>query len=195
VTDPWQVLGLSPGASVSDARAARRRLAKQLHPDVHGARRPEDRADLERRMTTVNEALAAVIAAISTAGASAAPGSGAPYFGAPVPPEPRGSSGHPAVAAGADDGTVCIEALPVRAFEALFVVAYGLGEILDEDEPYCLDLYLPVPDPCFCHLDLVPDAGGSIITVSVSAAEGADAPPVAAVRDLLVAELDALAER
>ena len=75
------------------------------------------------------------------------------------------------------------------------MVAYGLGEILDEDEPYRLDLYLSMPEPCFCHLDVVPDAGGSIVTISVSAAEEADAPPVAAVRDLLVVELNALASR
>ena len=195
MTDPWQVLGLSPGASLTDARAARRRLAKQLHPDVNGARRPEERADLERRMTIVNEALAAVVAVISTRGASPAPRSGAPESGGSVAPEPRGPGGRPAVVAGADDDTFCIEALPVRAFEALFVVAYGLGEILDEDEPYGLDLYLPVPNPCFCHIGLVPEAGGSIITVSVSAAEGADPPPVVAVRELLVAELDALVAR
>jgi len=102
---------------------------------------------------------------------------------------------HQPVAPGVDADTLCIEALPVQAFEALFVVAYGLGEILDEDEPYGLDLYLSVPEPCFCHLGVVPEAGGSMVTISVSAAEEGDAPPVAAVRDLLVVELNALASR
>jgi hypothetical protein len=92
-----------------------------------------------------------------------------------------------------DAGSFSLEALPVEAFEALFLIAYGLGDILVADEPYRLELYLPEPDPCFCQLELVPEAGASLVTVDVAPAEDAELPPVSAVRDLLVNELNALA--
>jgi hypothetical protein len=82
-----------------------------------------------------------------------------------------------------------VDALPVEAFEALFLVAYGLGEILVADEPYTLEFYLPDPLACFCALSLVPEAGGSIVTIDLGGAEGAEVPAVSEVRDLLVAEL------
>jgi hypothetical protein len=183
--DPWEVLGLPPGASLAEARAARRRLAKQLHPDVHGARPDAERAELERRMTVVNQALASLVA-----------GDRSPSPGAHGPAgKGAAADHHPAAAAPGDDDTLTIEALPVRAFEALFVVAYGIGEILDDDEPYGLDLYLPIPSPCFCHVAVAPQAGGSIVTLSLAAPDEGLAPPVGPVRDLLVDELNVLAGR
>jgi hypothetical protein len=92
-----------------------------------------------------------------------------------------------------DDESFTVAALPVEAFEALFLVAYGLGDILVADEPYVLEVYLPEPAPCFCRLELVPEAGGSIVTLDITAAEGAAPPPVAAVRDTFIAELNRLA--
>jgi hypothetical protein len=89
--------------------------------------------------------------------------------------------------------TFTVAALPVEAFEALFVVGYGLGEILVADEPYNLELYLAEPLACFCALSLVPEAGGSIVTIEVTGADGGEAPPVGAVRDVLIAELAAVA--
>src|ERR1700736_1427836 len=97
--DPWAVLGLAPGASVAEARAARRRLAKRFHPDV-GTSNAGD-------MVLVNQAVAEVEA----------------RHGSPT----------------TNDDTFSIAALPVEAFEALFLVAYGLGEILVADEPYALE--------------------------------------------------------
>jgi hypothetical protein len=147
--DPWATLGLAPGASVAEARAARRRLAKRLHPDVGAAD--------DAGMVLVNRAVAEVEA----------------------------RQGSPS----GDDDSFSVDALPVEAFEALFLVAYGLGEILVADEPYTLELYLPEPLSCFCTLSLAPEAGGSIVTIDLSAAEGGEAPAVGVVRDVLVAEL------
>jgi hypothetical protein len=188
VPDPWEVLGLTPGAPLAEARAARRRLAKQLHPDAHAGRDPQERAALERRMVSVNQALAAIVAErgpSETRRPGAAAGAGE-RRGPPVP-GPAGDEHD-----GADDGTFSMEALPVRAFEELFVAAYALGEVLDDDEPYLLDVYLRLPEPCFCRIELVPDAGASTVTLSVASAEGHAVPPVTAVRDALIAELDAL---
>jgi hypothetical protein len=169
---------------MDEARAARRRLAKQLHPDLHAARSAAERAELARRMTQVNLAVAAL-----ESGASPEPPS------SPVPPDPpvpQEAPVHPP-AHPLEGDSLTVEALPAEAFEALFLVAYGLGEILVADEPYLMEAYLSEPAPCFCRLTLVPVAGGSIVTVDVEPAEDDEPPPVLAVRDLLVAELDRLA--
>ena len=91
------------------------------------------------------------------------------------------------------DDTFSIDRLPAEAFEALFLAAYALGDILVADEPYLLELYLLEPAPCFCRVTLVPEAGGSIVTVDVSPArDGGTAPVTAAVVDVLIAELNSL---
>ncbi len=135
---PGDLLGLAPGASVAEARAARRRLAKQFHPDLGP---PSSGA----AMVLVNRAVAAVEAAQAALreGVEAEPDSSA------------GGTG-PEVEALEDD-SFSIAALPVDAFEALFLAAYGLGEILVADEPYTLELYLAEPLACFCALSLVPE--------------------------------------
>jgi hypothetical protein len=172
--DPWLVLGVAPGSSLAEARLARRRLAKTLHPDIHG-----DQADLSAQMTSVNRAVTAV-ESYWEHGLGAAPVDS----GTPVPSRARES---------ADEvDSFSIEWLPVEAFEILFLAAYGLGDILVADEPYLLDLYLNDP-ACFCRLTLAPEAGGSLITVDVSsAADSTSAPPPGEVIDVLVAEVDAL---
>lgn len=194
--DPWQVLGLAPGAPLAEARAARRRLAKQLHPDAHAGRDAKERAALERDMVSVNQALAAIVEARVAAGGRQAGASPSPRDRRPEA-APADRAPRPAERAGLqrdehDEGSFSIEALPVRAFEELFVAAYALGEVLDDDEPYGLDIYLETPGPCFCRIDLAPDAGASTVTLTLASAEGHAVPPLAAVRDALMAELDGL---
>lgn len=171
VNDPWAVLDLSPGASAAEARAARRRLAKQLHPDVLGGRSSDEAAELADRMARVNQAVAEIERR---------------------EPAARDRQERPIMAQQADD-SFSVDCLPVDAFEALFLAAYGLGDILVADEPYLLELYLLEPAPCFCRLTLVPEAGGSIVTVDLSpAADRLHAPAPAEVIEVLVAELNAL---
>jgi hypothetical protein len=55
--DPYAVLGILPGASLSDAAAARREIARECHPDRHptgGA--PATREERQRRMQAANAA-------------------------------------------------------------------------------------------------------------------------------------------
>jgi hypothetical protein len=188
--DPWAVLGLAPGASLADARAARRRLAKQLHPDLH-----RGQPDLATRMTMVNRALAEIEGSWGK-GAAAAPDRPpeAGDRGRVESPPGAGAGRTPAYACGpGDPNSFSVECLPVDAFEALFLAGYGLGDILTADEPYLLELYLDEPVACFCRLTLVPEAGGSLVTAEVSpASESSAPPPAAAVIDVLVAELNAL---
>lgn len=49
--DPYQVLGVAPGASDDEIKAAYRKLAKKYHPDLNGGS-----AEAEARMKEVNEA-------------------------------------------------------------------------------------------------------------------------------------------
>jgi len=167
--DPWTVLGLPAGASLAQARAARRRLAKRLHPDLYSGDSREERAARSAQMIMVNRALADISAAPSAI--------------------ERAPTAEPV-----DSDSFAVECLPVEAYEALFLVAYGLGDILSSDEPYRLELYLTEPAPCFCLLTLAPEAGGSLVMLDVEPPGDATAgPPPAAVRDLLVAELNRLA--
>ena len=83
-----------------------------------------------------------------------------------------------AVAARVLDATFSLPVLPVDAFEVVAVAVAAAGEILDADEPYALDGYLAEPGPCFCRFELVLEAGGTIVGVTVGAAEGV-APPAA----------------
>lgn len=180
--DPCTVLGLPVGSSIDDARAARRRLAKQLHPDLHGRASAEQRAAMAARMALINQAVTEVEAGDAD---PAPPARGSRHT------DPDGP--HPAAAA-IDAETFAVGCLPAEAFEALFLVAYGIGDILEADEPYRLELYLTDPAPCFCQLTLVPEAGGSIVMLDVSPPADADAgPPAASVRDVFVSELNRLA--
>ena len=55
MTDPYKVLGVSKSASADEVKAAYRKLAKQLHPDLN----PGD-ADVERRFKAVSQAYSIV---------------------------------------------------------------------------------------------------------------------------------------
>lgn len=54
--DPYEVLGVSPGASDDEIKAAYRKLAKKYHPDLNGGS-----AEAEARMKEVNEAYTLLI--------------------------------------------------------------------------------------------------------------------------------------
>ena len=173
--DPWAVLGVAPGSPLTEARAARRKLAKELHPDLQTDRSPAERAERAARMAMVNRALAEIEQRGEKGGPVAPP--------SPVMPDsPTG------------DDSFSVGYLPAEAFEMLFLAAYGLGDILAVDEPYVLELYLLEPAPCFCLVTLFPEAGGSLVTVDITpASDSVAAPPAAAVIDVLVAELERLA--
>jgi len=171
MSDPFAVLGVGPDATLEEVRVARRRLAAQFHPD-HGG----DAA----RMGEINAAFEAVVAQLAKR---------------PVPPPaPPPASPHRPRYEGVqyDAPSFTIDLLPVEAFEALLVVTSWMGELLVDDPPYVLEVHLTEPGPCWCRLDLVPDAGGSTITLTVASIGGTPAPDVEAVRDEWVANLNRL---
>lgn len=194
------MLGLTPQASWEEVRAAHRRLAKLVHPDLGGG----DAAT----MTEVNLAFATLAAAhrrrvAAGAGpvapspapdgkATPAPGTSAPGTSAPGTSAPGTSAPGPAL--DDDPVTFSVPMLPVDAFDTLLVVSSFLGQPWVIDEPYQLVVVLDPPFACRCLLDLVPEAGGSIVTVEVEPRDGGPCTDAAAVRDALVAELAGLGD-
>jgi hypothetical protein len=173
--DPFVVLGLDrAGAGEADVRAARRRLAQRLHPD-HGG----DAA----RMRAVNEAAQAALAILRADRSTAA----SPPVRETVA-APRGTPRRPGRLVERDDASFTVAVLPVEAHEALVVVASWLGQVLLDESPYVLECYLEPPVECFCRLELFPEAGGSMVAITVVTAEGATTPPPSAddVRDAFI---------
>jgi len=184
VADARSVLGIGPDADAEAVRAARRRLAKAIHPDVEGGS-----GDAMRQL---NEAADTVLAELASG--STMPG-GAPGW----PPPSRRRPSRPSPGAPANPGRVAhdvasfvIEALPAEAFEALLVVTSWLGEVADDDPPYQLDVLLLDPLRCWCRLDLVPDAGASTVSVTIGALPDEPLPAIDDVRDLWVSSLNHL---
>lgn len=74
-----------------------------------------------------------------------------------------------------DAPSFTVDVLPVEAFEYLLLAAQGLGEIVDSDPPYVLDMLLYgragigdhvlSDDAPWCRLEVVPDAGSSTISL------------------------------
>jgi hypothetical protein len=177
------VLGLSPGSTVQEVENARRTLAKSSHPDVGGS---------VRQMQVINAAAdeATRIAADRTSPTSqSAP---PPPPAAPAPSASGSASSGPAFQWRVDHPSFTIEALPAESFEALLVVASWLGETIDDDPPYRLDVDLTEPVACWCRLELLPDAGATTVGLVVGSERGVTADEVDAVRDAWVAALNAL---
>jgi hypothetical protein len=162
--DPYALLGVRRGATLDELAAARRRLAMQRHPDVGG-----DAGAMQRLNLAYEQAVRE-------------------FDDDPVPP-PR-----PARGVQHDWPSFTMNVLPVEAFEALLVVAAWMGEVLVDDPPYLVETFLRDPAPCWCRLDLVPDAGATTVSLTVAALEGDPAPDVEAVRDEWVANLNRLGD-
>ena len=180
--DPFATLGLPATATADDVLAARRRLAKQLHPDVGGD---------AVRMRDLNVAAQQALAAIGRPAEPAAP--------PPPPPAPRRGAGRPGRTTapgrwrvGQDSPSFTVEALPAEAFEAIAVVTSWMGEVLVDDPPYLLEAHLYDPFECWCRVELVPDAGSSSVSLVVAVDDGEGLVDVDAVRDEYVANLNRL---
>ena len=158
VAEPHEVLGVAPDASPEVVKAAHRALVKALHPDVAGADARPGTAGLAE----VNAAYDAWRAARKLAG-------GAPPA-VDEPPRP-------------DRAMFVVDAFRPVAFEALVMAAADAGDITDADEPFSLDLHVDGPPSGFCRIELLPEAGASLVIV-----ESEHVDP-RSVRDLLVRSL------
>jgi hypothetical protein len=122
-------------------------------------------------------------------------GRGVPAATSPASPTHRPSA--PPTAAGPrfarrDHPSFTIEALPVEAFEGLLIVAGWLGDLIDDDPPYALEVAMTQPYRGWCRLDLVPDAGSSTVSLVVAGEPGFPPPDIDAVRDAWIGGLNQL---
>src|SRR5437763_16986774 len=85
--DPYQVLGVSPGASDADVRTAYRKLVKLHHPDHNNGSE-----ESEQRFEEVQDAYARVVELRKGAGAARRPAGAAGAAGARQTPSPGGPS-------------------------------------------------------------------------------------------------------
>jgi hypothetical protein len=173
--DPFAVLGLRGDATVAEVESARRELARSQHPDVGGSV-----IEMARINAAADEAVAL---ATGTAPPAARP---------PTPPPASSPTATSAMIWRFDHPSFTVEALPAATFEALLVVAAWLGETIDDDPPYRLDVELSEPLAGWCRLDLVPDAGATTVSVTVGVERDAGEPDLDFVRDAWVSGLNSL---
>jgi hypothetical protein len=192
--DPYAVLGVEPGASAGELRAARRRLARDVHPDRLGGSAAATAA-MQRLNLALDAALARLAEGVAPPARSptspSAPSAAEPSSTAGAAPPP-GSVPRPGGRLAHDVASFTIEALPVEAFEALVVVASWVGEVIDDDPPYRLDVWLGEPFDCWCRLELVPDAGASTVALTLGSIDDRPVPDLDTVRDTWVAQLNSL---
>jgi hypothetical protein len=174
--DPFAILGLPSTATAAEVRAARRQLAKRLHPDALVNRTENERRVAATQLADINRAVELALAALN------------------APAEPPSTT--PATAHRVDKPTASfgIEALPVEAFELLLLAMSAIGDPKVVDEPYLLEGLVDDPALCLCRIEVAPVAGGSIATVEVQPMARSPVPPptALAVAGRLVAEIDAL---
>jgi hypothetical protein len=172
--DPYVVLGLDPGADAAAIQEARRALAKVRHPDAGGS---------EEAMQELNAAVDAALAGLASRSGPSHP--------SPSPRRSRRSSSAPRGGVRHDHPSFTIEALPAEAFEGLLIVAAELGELVDDDPPYMLEVAIETP-PAWCRLEIVPDAGASTVSLTTARTSGHATPDVDQVRDVWIDALNRL---
>ena len=174
--DPFRLLGLNTNASVAEVRQARRDLAKEHHPDAGGD------ADL---MRVINDAAGAALRILAD-----------PPESTPLPKDAPTHSGQEPDDVGMtrDAPSFTVEALPVETFEALLVTTSWIGEVIDDEPPYRLDVLISAQEgieyPCWCRLELVPDAGASTVSIGVGSYDNQPTPSITVLRDLWVTNLN-----
>ena len=178
--DPYRLLGVQPNASLDTLAAARRRLALTVHPDVGGS---------EQAMQAVN---AAYDRAVSMLGVASESPHVIPSTPPPAPPPSSPSSRLRGVQRDAPSFT--IDVLPAEAYEALLVVVTWMGELLVDEPPYVLEALLHDPALCWCRLELVPEAGATMVSITVASVDSDATPDPEVVRDEWVANLNRLGE-
>ncbi|MCU1397188.1 MAG: hypothetical protein JWN62_297 [Acidimicrobiales bacterium] len=185
--DPFEVLGLPRDATLDDVRAARRRLAFDRHPDRGGD------ADGMRDLNAAFDAAVGHLTGRRPLWVVDQQTTSSPRSSAAAGPQPTGAPPRRQRWIGRaqqDVPSFVIDALPAEAFEALLVVTSWIGEVLVDDPPYLLEVHLHEPSPCWCRLDVVPDAGASTVSLTVAAIDGRPAPLLDDVRDVWVLNLN-----
>lgn len=181
-TDCRAILGVAVGASREDIVAARRRLARSLHPDKGGT---------HVEMARVNEACRVLLSVCASH--RDASGRSPRNEDTERVRDPRQSSGQGVRTARLgfrDAPSFVIQALPVEAFELLLVAAATLGEVVDEDPPYLLEVLVRDPGPLWCRFELFPDAGSTTVALSCDVEVGFRVYSAEEIRDLWIGTIN-----
>jgi len=176
--DPFAVLGVSADASAAEIAAARRRLARELHPD-HGG----DLSVMQALNAAHDEALRrqeALRQSVVAPGPDSAPMQ-------PIPARQRSS-----LRVQHDSPSFVVDVAPQYTYEALVVVAASIGEVIVTNAPHMIECLLDEPLRCWCRLDLVPEGESTSVSLIVERYDNQPAPDIDAVRDEWVANLNEL---
>lgn len=165
--NPFEILGVAPGSDEATIRRAWKVKARLAHPDVGGS---------VEAMQRLNEALDLALEGSASPRASSSDS------------QQRNIAGR--IARDAPSFTVSV--LPVEAFEALLVVAQWMGDIVLDEPPYALELYIRSANPYWVRLDIVPEAGSSTVSITLGSVENGLIPSVESVRDSFVTALNSL---
>jgi hypothetical protein len=175
--DPFVVLGVSPGSSPREIRNAWRQLAKKCHPDAGGN---------AAEMVCLNEALAqALDTCVAIAASDETPSHTGPSF------SHRHTAGEKIHRVRHDVSSFTFNVLPVESFELLEIVANISGSVIESDCPYLVEFSLENLGDQFsasdwCRCELVPEAGGTMVHLTVGGFRSSPALDVEEVRDELI---------
>ncbi|CAA9235834.1 MAG: hypothetical protein AVDCRST_MAG76-1507 [uncultured Acidimicrobiales bacterium] len=162
MVDPWEVLELDRDLATAErVRAAKRRLAKLHHPDVvaGGGGGAGAVAEASSRLAEVNRAVELALAELARRRLRP------PGFGQLRAPA-RSLRRKRAASRDDADATFTIGSLPVEAFELVLLAFSAIGDPKVVDEPYLLEGQVDDPFLGVARVELAPEAGGSIVTVT-----------------------------
>ena len=191
------ILGVSPGASAAEVRAAYLRLIRDRHPDVAG----DDRGTA-RQAARVNQAYTVIRAALTAAGGSHVPAPPPPGpapadpergpTAAPPRPWPFDATAEPTEAETVDGDTIAIAAPAAEAFAALFEAAGRVGHVAYFDRQLgILETVVRFEGGPTCSV-LITLQGRAHVTeafCTMESIEAAPTPPIRPVVEALVEEL------
>lgn len=179
VSESFTILGVTSDVDERTLRSAWKHKAARLHPDTGGS---------HEAMIRLNTALEVALAALHRNPSATVEGLGES--------QPRSTPGGPKRYVGRDMSSFTIDALPVDAWQLLYMGACHCGPIVDEEEPYVLEFMLSDTSissltTVMCRCELVPEAGGTTVHLTLFSERG-QANGVEMVRDLLVSAINEL---
>jgi hypothetical protein len=177
MNDPFEVLGVSSDASQEEIHAAWRGLAKQHHPDTGGD---------AGQMILVNEAFRVASLSVPQVERLRTKNNQGETSSTP-----KWSAGERVQRTRRDVSSFTFNVLPVDCFPLLEIVASKVGAIIEEDCPYLIEFSLEnLSNLCdltdWCRCELVPEAGGTMVHLTIGGLASSVVPGVEYIRDQLI---------